>query len=270
MKVGRLTRVRESELLALIKVDCDVQKVAQLQLETRREHDVVYSVFGLIDPRSQRVFYVGYTDDAQPQLSGLPDMVASRIDELSPVTPQIVILETVESRPEVCLVKWSKRFRRDLVTSDWKRQKRIANAFTNSKRARRVLGEEVSSDATMHADFHAYDRAHPEVFEEMLHRARSLRDEGLPTIGVDLLACEIRYGLIGTSRLGGFKIPNNSQAFYARKLQMVDDSLCGLFSLIHSVADDLVLEDGRAWRDFAREHANSIRYEKSVVQEVAQ
>jgi len=61
----------------------------------------------------------------------------------------------------------------------------------------------------------------------------------------------------------GFKIRNGFCAFYARKVQMVDLSLLGFFAVVESLADDLVLEDGRSWREFAKEHADAIRYSTS-------
>jgi excisionase family DNA binding protein len=285
VKVGRLTRVRESELLGLVKVDKAADRFPhslgdrrarnsafceQQTATVRKGERAMYSVFGLIDPSDHRVFYVGCTRDAEPQLSGLPEAAANRVNALAPASPQIVILQTVDSRPEVCCVKWSLRFRRDILTSDWKRQEGITSAFTNPKRARRILGEEVSSDAETQSKFHAFDGKNPELFAEMLQRARSFRDEGRETCGVDLIVCEIRYSTMHTNRVDGFKIPNAFQPFYARKLQMVDPSLCGLFVMHHSVADGLVLEDGRTWRDFARQHSDSIRFEEGKKEEEKQ
>jgi hypothetical protein len=277
--------VREFELLGLIKVKtndraCQGSSITyahkaipcfeETQPVARKEERDMYSIFGLINPLNQRVFHVGFTEHAQPQLNSLPTLIVKQINELAPATPQIVILQTVESRPEVCCVKWQKRFRRDLLTSDWKRHEAIAGAFTNPKRARRALGEKITSDSEVQAKFHAFDHANPEVFDEMLRRARSLRDEGRDICGVDLIVCAIRYKSADTSRLDGFKIPNSFQPFYARKLQMVDPSLCGLFAMHPSVADALVLEDRRTWREFAREHSTSIRFEGSSVEVDAQ
>ncbi len=282
VKVGRLTRVRESELLGLIKVEKNdrlyqssispcVHRTMQCsegqQTTVGKQEGIVYSIFGLINPLNQRVFHVGCTEHAQPQLDSLPQLVAEQINELAPAAPQIVILQTVESRPQVCCVKWQKRFRRDLLTSDWKSHEAIASAFTNPKRARRALGEKVSSDAESQAKFHAFDRKNPELFEEMLQRARSFREEGRDICGVDLIICEIRYKPANPNRTDRFKIPNFLQPFYARKLQMVDPSLCGLFEVHPCGADDLVLEDGRTWREFAREHADSIRFVGSSLME---
>jgi hypothetical protein len=223
--------------------------------------EVIYSIFGLIDPRSRRVFHVGYTESDQPQLNGLPEVVADRITELAPAAPQIVLLQTVNFRPEVCLVKWSMRFRRDLLTVDWRGHAGIASAFTNPKRTRRALGEAIPSDTEIQINFHEFDRKNPQVFEEMLGRARGLRDEGFEVCGIDLITSEMRYKSGDTNLNDGVRIPNSFKAFHARKLQMVDPSLCGLFVIHHSVADSLVLENGQTWRDFAREHADLIRFE---------
>jgi hypothetical protein len=219
----------------------------------------MHIIYGLIDPQNMRVFHVGCTPDQKPQFDGLPPVVAHHIAEMAPSAPCIVIFREVDAHPQVEWVKWSKRFRRDILTNDWATCEAIAESFTNPKKARRLLGEEIASTAELHPKFHAFDRKNPEVFEEMLSRARAFRDDGHKTCGVDLLACEIRYGSGDTTRAEGFKIPNNFQAFYARKLQMDDPSLCGLFATNPSVADELVLDDGRSWKDFAREHSEAIR-----------
>jgi len=223
----------------------------------------MYFIFGLIDPQTKRVFHVGCALDPKTQLNVLPALAAKKVAEMTPATPQMVILQDVESHPQVEWVKWSKRFRRDIVTRDWERYENIANAFTNSKRVRRVRGEEDPSDANSQAEFHEFDRQNPKVFEEMLRRARALRAEGRTRYAIDLLANEIRWDGLDTNRTDGFKIGNCHQPFYARKLQMVDPSLCGLFAMGESVADDLVLKDGRSWREFAKEHLDDLRFAAS-------
>lgn len=220
----------------------------------------MHFIFGLIDPRTMRVFHVGCARDPKSQLNALPALAAKRVAEMAPSTPQMVVFQAVESHPQVGWVKWSKRFRRDIVTNDWERYTSIANAFTNSKRARSVLGEEVPSDADSQAKFHEFDRQNFQVFKELLRRARALRAEGRTRYAIDVLANEIRWEGLDTNRSDGFKIGNCHQPFYARKLQMEDPSLCGLFAMSASVADDLVLEDGRSWRKFAEEHADDLRF----------
>jgi hypothetical protein len=112
---------------------------------------------------------------------------------------------------------------------------------------------------TLMRSFIRFERQNSEVFEEMLRRARAIRDEGRKP-AIDVLANEIRWQGLDTNRTDGFKIGNCHRPFYARKLQMVDPSLCGLFSMGESVADDLVLEDGRSWREFAKEHLDDLRF----------
>ena len=222
----------------------------------------MHCIVGLIDPRDMRVFHVGCAPKPPNQIDNLPAAVSARVAEMQPSTPQVVVLQTVDAHPQIEWVKWSKRFRRDIVTSDWHRYESIAMAFTNSNRTKRLLGEEVPSDAIRHAKFHEYDREHPEVFEEMLRRARELLAEGRDSSGVDKLAIEIRYEGPNAADDDGYKFNNDFQPFYARKLLMVDASLCRLFVVRESIADDLVLDDGRTrtWRDFAHEHSDSLRF----------
>jgi hypothetical protein len=70
----------------------------------------------------------------------------------------------------------------------------------------------------------------------------------------------IRWGSSQTNRTDKFKIGNNHAAFYARHLQMADPSLCGLFAMQASLADDLILDDGRTWVAFAKEHVAELRF----------
>jgi hypothetical protein len=220
----------------------------------------MHFIFGLIDPRTMRVFYVGCAPDPNQQLNTLPSQVASTVVKMSPASPQIVILQSVESHPQVAWVKWSKRFRRDLVTCEWKRYESIASAFTNSSRTKRVLGERVPTDDVHQQEFHEFDRQNPEVFEEMLRIAREFKAQGRMAASIDEIIITIRFQRSDTNRTDRFKIGNTHGAFYARKLQMVDPTLCGLFAMCTSIADDLVLEDGRTWRDFARKHSEDLRF----------
>ena len=215
----------------------------------------MYVVFGLIDPRNKRVFHVGCTREPQPEmnkLEGLPGPVAARINELKAFGPQLVILQVVDTRPKAEWVKWSVRFRRDLVTEDWKEYGYLARFFTNSKRTRRFLGEEIPSDADNTREFLDFDERHPEVFEELLRLARAYLAEGNGVPGVDTL--------IGTIRSEGKQsIQNAYKPFYARKLLMEEPRLLGKITIVPGVAaDDLVLADGRTWQEFASEHLEEL------------
>jgi len=218
-----------------------------------------FIVFGLVDPRTHRVFHVGCSRNLSA-IGCFPEPVAAKVAEIAPDTPQIVVLQVVDAHPQVTWGKWSKRFRRDLLTNDWERYEGIANAFQNSNRTKRVLGEEIPSDAAHYTEFHAFDQKHPEVFEELLRRARQYRAEGRKISSVYEIINDVRYKSTESNGAGGFKIGNNNSAFYARKLQMDDPSLCGLFATSPSMADELVLPDGRSWREFAKLHSGEIRF----------
>jgi hypothetical protein len=150
------------------------------------------------------------------------------------------------------------------VTTDWTLYSDKADALTNSNRVKRAMGEDVPSDATLQEKFHEFDRENPELFKGMLSTARGLKAEGRKVFGMSLILERIRWEGSDTNRTDRFKINNDHRAFYPRKLQMVDPSLCGLFAMRESFADDLVLDDGRAWRDFAKEHAGELRFVESL------
>jgi hypothetical protein len=217
----------------------------------------MYVSFGLIDPRSNRMFHVGCTHETQPdliKLNALPAPVAVRINELKPATPHLVILQSVTTHPEAEWVKWSIRFRRDILTKDWKQHKYLVDLFTNSKRTRRFLGEEIPSDADQQAEFLDFDRSHPEIFEELLHLAEDFLSKGNGVPGVDVLVGMIRSE-------NKFRISNAHKAYYARKLLMEDPRLLDQIAIVLGVpADELVLADGRSWREFATEHFEDLRF----------
>ncbi|MGB6384203.1 MAG: hypothetical protein WBF25_03180 [Terriglobales bacterium] len=219
------------------------------------EHIIV----GFIDPRTERVFHVGCGIAGVPQLRSFPKAVADYISTMEDA-PQRVILQTVESAPLFAWVKWSKRFRRDIVTTDWKAFSAQADSLTNSNRVQRAMGLDVPTDAVLHERFHEFDQQNPELFDAMLSTAQNMKAEGRRIFGVSAIIEEMRYANAGTNRTDQFKINASNAAFYARKLQMIDSSLCGLFAMRTSTADDLVLDDGRTWEDFAKEHASELRF----------
>lgn len=217
-------------------------------------------IFGFIDPRSHRVFHVGCHTVPPPHTpTQLPVDVERLCAELDH-SQQVVILQTVESAPLFAWVKWSKRFRRDILTTDWKEFSTQADSLTNSNRVKRAMGLDVQADTVYQEKFHEFDRQNPELFEAMLRTAQGLKADGRCIFGMDLIINEIRWEGADTNRTDRFKINDSHRAFYARKLQMVNPSLCGLFAMRVSFADDLVIDDGRSWRDFANEHASELRF----------
>jgi len=227
----------------------------------------MYFIFGLIDPRTMRVFHVGCARDLKEQINSLPAPVAQRVSEMAPDIPQAVILQQVESHPLATWVKWCKRLRRDLVTNDWQLHRSIVDTFTNSVRLRRALGQEVPSDAVLQEDFHKSDRQFPKIFEEILRLSREKKADGYKEYSIHGIVSELRCEGPDSKHPNGFKIPNGYCAFYARKVQMVDHSLCGFFVVNESMADDLVLDNGTSWREFAKDHADAIRYSASSDEE---
>jgi hypothetical protein len=220
---------------------------------------MMHEIFGFIDSRTRRVFHVGCRNLTEGKAAKLPSVVEKRCAELGN-KQEIVILQTVESAPLLAWVKWSKRFRRDILTNDWQQFRSQADALTNSNRLKRALGEEVPGEAVYQEKFHEFDRRNPEVFEEILRTARRLKTEGRRLFGMDAIISELRWDGPNTKQTDRFKINDSHRAFYARKLQMIDPALCGLFAMRESLADDLVLEDGRTWRDFANEHHAELHF----------
>jgi hypothetical protein len=218
-----------------------------------------HEIFGFIDPRTCRVFHVGCRTLMGAPTPSLPNAVEARCAALD-YEHDVVILQTVDSAPLFAWVKWSKRFRRDIVTTDWKAFSAQADSLTNSNRVQRAMGLDVPTDAVLHERFHEFDQQNPELFDAMLSTAQNMKAEGRRIFGVSAIIEEMRYANAGTNRTDQFKINASNAAFYARKLQMIDSSLCGLFAMRTSTADDLVLDDGRTWEDFAKEHASELRF----------
>jgi hypothetical protein len=67
-------------------------------------------IFGLIDPRTQRVFYVGCGTEINEQLRRLPKDAAAVVAFMAPYSPQLVILQTVDSAPSFAWVKGLRGF----------------------------------------------------------------------------------------------------------------------------------------------------------------
>lgn len=106
------------------------------------------------------------------------------------------------------------------------------------------------------ARFNRYHKANPQVSSWFLQAARSFKNEQhQERYGVGAITERIRWhikeGLIKTD---GFRISNDIRACYARLVLMRDPTLCGLFTLKPSKADDVLIVDGHPWSEFAKEH----------------
>jgi hypothetical protein len=233
----------------------------------------MFDIFGFIDPRTLRVFHVGCRNTPDHELWGGPSSCIPK-DSKQPPLPTVVedrcaglgykhglvLLQSVDSAPLFAWVKWSLRFRRDLITTDWKKFTDETGLLVNSLRLRRALGQDIPTDARLQEDFFAFHNENGPLFESLLQGARSLKASGRKLFGIAAIFEEIRWYGPDTNKTDEFKINDHHGPFYARLLQMSDPTLCGLFAMRESVADDLILPDGRSWRDFAREHKTELRY----------
>lgn len=119
------------------------------------------------------------------------------------------------------------------------------------------------------AKFNRYHEANPRVSDWFLQAARSFKNEqhreryGVGAI-TERIRRHIKEGLIKTD---GFRISNDNRACYARLVLMRDPSLCGLFTLRPSKADDALVVDGRSWSEFAKEHHAELWPEQKTEQE---
>jgi hypothetical protein len=104
--------------------------------------------------------------------------------------------------------------------------------------------------------FYRYDKANPLVGGLFLNAAQALkREQHRRRYSIRALLETIRWDLsIGVVKTGRFKISNDFEPCYVRKLLMREPGLCGFFELKPSAADALIV-DGCSWSDFAREHA---------------
>lgn len=76
----------------------------------------------------------------------------------------------------------------------------------------------VKKRATLAEEFEAFDRANPQVWDEIKRRAMELVASGARRIGMKMLYEAIRYDYTVRTNGGEFKLNNNYTAFYARKL----------------------------------------------------
>jgi hypothetical protein len=225
-----------------------------------------HEIFGFIDPRTNRVFHVGcrkFTEASglgYPRLNApLPRAVGERCRELG-YEQQIVILQTVEAAPKFAWVKWSLRFRENLLTDDWKSHTKPLSLLVNSNKLRRALGLEVPDNANLEEQFWTFHNANLEIIDAVVARLRELKDSGQSGFGINAVIEELRWEGEDTNRTSRYKIKASNCPFYARLAQMVDESLCGFVEMSESVADGMTLPDGRKWLDFAKDHAEVLRY----------
>jgi len=107
---------------------------------------------------------------------------------------------------------------------------------------------------TLCNNFYRYHEKNPRVAKWFLDAARLKQQRG-ERYGIGALTEDIRWDIEkGTIKTEGFKISNDVRACYARLVLMRDPSLCGLFALKPSGADDLLVVNGCPWSEFAKTH----------------
>jgi hypothetical protein len=113
--------------------------------------------------------------------------------------------------------------------------------------------------------FYRYHKANPKVADWFLEAARKMKnEEHRERYAAHALMQKIRWNVkMGVIKTDGFKISNDLNAPYARLVLMRDPSLCGLFALKASAADNLIV-DGHSWSDFAKEHHAELWPEKTA------
>lgn len=114
--------------------------------------------------------------------------------------------------------------------------------------------------------FYRYHEKNAPVADWFLKAAQALQQEEHRTrYGIGALTERIRWNIrIGVIKTEGFKISNSVRACYARLVVMRDPSLCGIFEIKPSIADDLLMVDGHSWSEFAKEHHAELWPEKKT------
>ena len=116
------------------------------------------------------------------------------------------------------------------------------------------------------SQFYRYHEENPRVADWFLKAARALQQEEHRTrYGIGALTERIRWDIkMGIIKTDSFKISNDLRACYARLVVMRDPTLCGLFTIKPSAADDALMVDGRSWSEFAKEHHAELWPEKKT------
>ena len=180
------------------------------------------------------------------------------------VPPAAIKLQTVSEYPKPNWVKWCVRFRRTLKDRRGVEHP-LAEIFTNQSRIKRLLDAEavMRSEAEKCKEFLAFHSRNPHVLADMIKQARAERAAGRSVYAVEAHVSSVRWNFdLDTERADGtVKINADWAAWYSRLIQMDCPDLIGFFRLKTALADGLVV-DGRSWRDFAKEHADELHYDR--------
>jgi len=93
------------------------------------------------------------------------------------------------------------------------------------------LGAHQGPEASIEIDFRRFDNAHPEVYAEIVQLARSWVERyGFTRLGFATVYGRLRWSMAWRSGSDGFRLNNNHQALYARKVMAHEPDLAGLFA----------------------------------------
>lgn len=178
------------------------------------------------------------------------------------ISPNHVLLQTVDEHPEANWVKWCVRLRRNLKDKTVLNHP-LARHFKNQKKLQQMLnGEEYRQlCAEQNADFLDYHEKNPEVMEEIIAGARAEKAAGRTVYAVEECLTDVRWGNTTTEKTDQFKINDRWTPWYSRAIQMTCPDLVGFFKMRPAVADGLVWTDGRTWQQFASENADKLQWE---------
>jgi hypothetical protein len=95
--------------------------------------------------------------------------------------------------------------------------------------ARSTNNKEEEMISKLEQEFNTYHSDNPEVFASYVKFAKQAKDAGKKVLSISLLTERIRWELmLATKSRDGFKINNNHQAFYSRKLNNMSE-FSGMF-----------------------------------------
>ena len=87
-------------------------------------------------------------------------------------------------------------------------------------------------DETIEAHFWEFHDNHPEVYREIVRRARQLKQKGFTHYGIKGIIEVVRWHFATTGPdAAGFKINNNFSSRYARLVEAHEPDLTGFFEL---------------------------------------
>jgi hypothetical protein len=81
-------------------------------------------------------------------------------------------------------------------------------------------------------EFKEFHFEHPEIYEQLVHLARTWQNNGTAKLGIATLFEVLRWNShLNPGKDSGYKLNNNYRALYARKIMEQEQDLNGLFEI---------------------------------------